>query len=151
MLSFLEAFGVPLKSRKGYLRISIAQYLQMKLDAEMPENRQRFRLIADAMEEGGKGDKLRSPQAGASGKHHHRAFSNVENRDERSDFCRGEHIRFPQSFGRNPYLRDWVSIHPFMPDGVIEDRRHDVANLAPRARCVLEGMQPRLNIHGANV
>jgi hypothetical protein len=25
----------------------------MKLDAEMPENRQRFRLIADAMEEGG--------------------------------------------------------------------------------------------------
>ncbi|MEO6924562.1 MAG: abortive infection family protein [Bryocella sp.] len=36
-----------------YLRISIAQYLQMKLDAEMPENRQRFRLIADAMEEGG--------------------------------------------------------------------------------------------------
>lgn len=36
-----------------YLRISIAQYLQMKLDAETPENRQRFRLIADAMEQGG--------------------------------------------------------------------------------------------------
>lgn len=36
-----------------YLRISIAQYLQMKLDAETPENRHRFRLIADAMEEGG--------------------------------------------------------------------------------------------------
>jgi hypothetical protein len=36
-----------------YLRISIAQYLKMKLDAETPVNRQRFRLIADAMEEGG--------------------------------------------------------------------------------------------------
>jgi len=35
-----------------YLRIRIAQYLQMKLDAETPENRQRFRLIADAMEQG---------------------------------------------------------------------------------------------------
>jgi hypothetical protein len=36
-----------------YLHISIAQYLQMKLDAETPDNRQRFRLIAEALEEGG--------------------------------------------------------------------------------------------------
>ena len=36
-----------------YLPISITQYLQMKLDAETPENRQRFRFIAEAMEEGG--------------------------------------------------------------------------------------------------
>jgi hypothetical protein len=36
-----------------YLRISIAQYLQMKLDADTPDNRQRFRLIAEALEEGG--------------------------------------------------------------------------------------------------
>ena len=32
--------------------------------------------------------RLRSPQACASGKHHHRAFPNVEHGDERSDFCR---------------------------------------------------------------
>jgi Abortive infection C-terminus len=36
-----------------YLRISIAQYLQMKFDAETPDNRHRFRLIAEAMQEGG--------------------------------------------------------------------------------------------------
>jgi hypothetical protein len=36
-----------------YLRLSVRKYLELKLDAESHENRQRFRTIADAMQEGG--------------------------------------------------------------------------------------------------
>jgi hypothetical protein len=50
-----------------------------------------------------------------------------------------------------PHLCDWVPVHPFMADGVIEYRRHDVANLAPRARGILESMQPQFHIHSANI
>jgi hypothetical protein len=33
------------------LRLSISRYLELKLDAETEENRQNFRLIADALQE----------------------------------------------------------------------------------------------------
>lgn len=36
-----------------YLRLSVRKYLELKLDAESHENRQRFRTIAEAMQEGG--------------------------------------------------------------------------------------------------
>lgn len=36
-----------------YLRLSIRKYLELKLDAESHENHQRFKTIADAMQEGG--------------------------------------------------------------------------------------------------
>jgi hypothetical protein len=98
-----------------------------------------------------KGDKLRSPQAGAAGEHHHRTFPNVEHDNERSKLPWREYIWFAQPFGRNPYLCDGISVHPLMPDGVIENRRHDVANLAPRTRCVLQGVQPQFHIHSANI
>src|SRR5215469_9664183 len=36
-----------------YLSISVAQYLKLKVDAEIEENRRRFHLIADALQETG--------------------------------------------------------------------------------------------------
>jgi hypothetical protein len=36
-----------------YLQISVAEYLKLKLDAETPQNQQRFSLIAEAMQETG--------------------------------------------------------------------------------------------------
>jgi hypothetical protein len=34
---------------------------------------------------------------------------------------------------------------------MIESCRHDVANFAPCARCVFQGVQPQLHIHSANI
>jgi len=38
-----------------YLSISVTQYLKLKLDAETKENKHRFKLIADALQETGNG------------------------------------------------------------------------------------------------
>jgi hypothetical protein len=41
-----------------YLHLSIRKYLELKLDVESHENRQRFRTIADPMQEGGNATSL---------------------------------------------------------------------------------------------
>lgn len=96
-------------------------------------------------------DQFGSSQAGTAGKHHHCSFSDFQDGDERSYFCWREHVGFPQPLGRNSDFRDRVSFHPFMPDGMIENRRHDVTNLASCTWCKLQRMQPQFHVHGADI
>jgi hypothetical protein len=75
-------------------------------------------------------NQFRSPQAGTARQHHHRPLPKIQFGQKRCKLGWREHIRFSQPFGRSPNLRDGVAVHPLMPDGMVEDNRHDVAYLA---------------------
>lgn len=66
-------------------------------------------------------------QTSAAWEHHHRLFPKIQLGEEIGKLAGTSMSGARNRLRRSSHLRDRVALHPLMPDGMVEDRRDDIA------------------------